>query len=472
MRAALAAVVLLAGCAGEPGVTEGGRARPAPVAAPARDAGERRADALLERALIDEGAFGFLRRLLAAAPNRLSGSAGADAAVAHCLQEMRTMGLANVRAEPVTVPRWVRGAKEACTVVAAAEGVGRELAVCALGNSIGTEVEGVTAEVVEVRSFEELAALGEAARGRIVFFNRPMPRAFRRTFQAYGSAAPQRSDGPAAAAAVGAVAALVRSLTTSIDRWPHTGSLSYREGVPVIPAQAVCTEDAEWLSAALRQGPVRLRLWQDCRMEGDVPSANVVGEIIGGERPDEIVLLGAHLDAWDLGHGAHDDGAGCAHVLEAMRLLSSGGDRPRRTIRAVLFMNEENGLRGALDYEALHRDALRRGSHVAAFETDSGGFAPEAFTCSLRGAELAAMRQRLSPLERLGMAPLVEGGGGGADISVLRPHGTVLFGLMVASHRYFDFHHTAQDRLEAVNPRELAVGAAALAFAALAVADA
>jgi hypothetical protein len=209
---------------------------------------------------------------------------------------------------------------------------------------------------------------------------------------------------------------------------------------------AICTADAEVLSRMLREGPVRVHLWQACRDEGEVESANVVGELVGSEHPEQVVLIGAHLDAWDLGEGAHDDGAGCAHVLEAMRLLLATGYRPRRTIRAVLFMNEENGLKGALGYAARHRAALVGGTHVAAIETDAGGFAPEAFTCSLRGAELAALQKWFEPLRELGMGPLLEGAGG-ADISVLKEHGTVLFGMGVAPHRYFDFHHSAQDRL-------------------------
>lgn len=426
-----------------------------------------RARALMVQALEEGQAFATLRDLVRVAPKRLSGSPGADAAVRFCLERMQAIGLQDVRAEPVMVPKWVRGPQEQGRVVAPRE---MELRVCALGGSVATPLEGITAEVIEVKSFEQLQAMGEQARGKVVFFNRAMPRALRRTFQAYGEAAPQRTSGASEAAARGAVAALVRSLTTSIDEWPHTGSLFYRDDVAKVPAMAVCTADAEVLSRLLREGAVRVHLWQGCADLGEVESANVVGEIRGSEHPGQVVLIGAHLDAWDLGEGAHDDGAGCAHVLEAMRLLVGSGFRPRRTIRAVLFMNEENGLRGAKGYGERHRQELLAHSHVAAIETDAGGFAPEAFTCSLRGVELEAMRPWFEPLRELGMGALLEGNGG-ADIGVLREHGTVLFGMGVTPHRYFDYHHSAQDVLATVNERELALGAAALAFAASVLAD-
>jgi carboxypeptidase Q len=456
-RAVVGSLLPLAACGAAP---EAARAPEPALVQRARD--------LQERALRDGRAYELLSGLLAAAPSRLSGSPGADAAVAWGLATMRELGLRNVRAEEVMVPKWVRGQRELCSVLSPRS---VELSICALGGSVATSPAGLTAEVLEVRSLEELRTIGDAAQGRIVFVNRPMPRAFRRTFQAYGETAAIRTNGASEAAAVGAVAVLVRSLTTSIDDLPHTGAMLYRDGFRRIPAAAISTQGAETLSAMLREGPVRLHLWLDCQDHGEVPSANVVGELVGSELPDEIVLLGAHLDAWDLGHGAHDDGAGCAHVLEAMRLLQAIGHRPRRTIRGVLFMNEENGLRGALGYAERHRAALEAGSHVAAIETDAGGFAPEAFTCSLRGAELEALRGLFVPLSELGMGTLVEGGAGGADIAVLAPYGTALFGLMVASHRYFDYHHTAADRLEAVNERELALGAAALAYAASVLAD-
>lgn len=453
MRIRLAVVLLFAACSSS---------APAPVAEP-RLAGA--CDQLFTRALADNAAIAMLGSLLDAAPKRLSGSPDYDAAVAWSVARMRGMGLQNVRAEPCTVPIWRRGAE-----TAAIAGTGASLRVTALGGSVGTDAAGVEAEVVEVRSFEQLAAMGEAARGKIVFFNRPMPRALRRTGSAYGEAVPQRSNGAIEAGKAGAVAALVRSMTTAIDGYPHTGAMSYADGVPKVPAAAIATADAERLSAALRDGPVRVRLTLTCATLGEGPGANVVGELPGSERPDEIVVVGGHLDAWDLGRGAHDDGAGCVHALEAVRLLQATGLRPKRTVRVVLFANEENGLRGAKAYAEAHRDEAAR--HVAAIESDAGGFTPLGFSCSLRDEAAEAVRRRLLPLQDFGAGAFLPGAGaGGADLGPLLALGVPCYGLVVDGQKYFDYHHTAVDDLGAVHERELALGAAAVAFAAFALAD-
>jgi carboxypeptidase Q len=423
-------------------------------------------DQLFRRALDDNAAIGTLASLLDAAPKRLSGSPGQDAAIAWSLAHMRSLGLANVRAEPCTVPVWVRGEERATMAGDAAP-----LRVTALGGSIGTGADGIEAEVVEVRSFEQLAAMGDAARGRIVFFNRPMPRALRRTGSAYGEAVPQRSNGAIEAGKAGGVAALVRSMTTAIDGHPHTGAMAYAEGTPQVPAAAIATADADRLSAALQRGPVRVRLVLTCESRGEGPGANVVGELPGLGRPEEIVLLGGHLDAWDLGRGAHDDGAGCVHALEAVRLLQATGLRPARTIRVVLFANEENGLRGARAYADAHAHEAAR--HVAAIESDAGGFTPLGFTCSLRDAAAETVRRRLLPLHDFGAGVFLPGAGaGGADIGPLHALGVPCYGMLVDGQKYFDFHHTSVDDLAAVHERELALGAAAMAFAAYALADA
>lgn len=446
-----------------PAATNGSAvASAAPAAAP--DVLRARANLLFERALADNRAHATLASLLAAAPNRLTGSKGYDDAVAWSLEHMRAIGLVNVRAETFPVPCWVRGTETAAMLAGDAE---TPLRVTALGGSVGTAEGGITAEVVEVRTFEQLRRMGDAARGKIVFFNRPMPRALMRTGQAYGEAVPQRSNGAIEAGKVGAVGAIVRSMTTTIDGNPHTGAMNYDPAVPAVPAAAIATADADLLSRALAAGPVMVRIELGCRMLPDVPGANVVGEIPGTERPDEIVVVGGHLDAWDLGTGAHDDGAGCVHALEAARLLLQSGWSPRRTIRIVLFANEENGLRGATNYDAMH--AHER--HVAALESDAGGFLPEGFTCSLSGEAAEPYARLLAPLKELGMGAFATGGGGGADIAPLGKRGTVLFGLLVAGHRYFDYHHSTLDRLEAVNERELALGSAAVAYAASVLAD-
>lgn len=421
---------------------------------------------LAERALGDNRAIELLQSLLTAAPKRLSGSPGYDTAVLWGLDYMRGFGFDNVRAEPCMVPCWVRGEERAWVMASLVV----PLRVCALGGSIGTPKEGIEAEVVEVRSFEELQALGERARGKIVFFNRPMPRILRRTGQAYGEAVPQRSNGAIEAGKVGAIGAIVRSVTTAIDGFPHTGAMHYDEAVPKVPAAAIATADAEALAAMCQHGPTRLRLVLGCETRPDVPGANVVGELLGSERPDEIVVIGGHLDAWDLGRGAHDDGAGVVHAIEAVRLLKVCGIQPKRTIRVVLFANEENGLRGAEAYAKDHAAELSR--HVAAIESDGGGFSPVGFSTSLRGEEAEAVRALFLPLQEVGAGVFATGAGaGGADIGPLHKAGVASFGLWVDGQRYFDYHHTVQDDLAQVNERELALGAAVLAYAASVLAD-
>lgn len=434
--------------------------------APTDAAQTARVQQLAMRALEDNQAIATLASLCETAPKRLSGSSGYDDAVRWAVATMRESGLQNVRAEPVMVPHWRRGAETASIV-------GDDpapLRVTALGGSVPTPAGGLEAEVVEVRSFEQLAQLGEAARGKIVFFNRPMPRALRRTGSAYGEAVPQRSNGAIEAGKVGAVAALVRSVTTAIDEHPHTGAMHYQDDVTKVPSAAIATIDAEELARRLKSGPVRVRLQLGCETLPDVEQANVVGELLGSERPDEYVVIGGHLDAWDLGTGAHDDGAGVAHVLEAVRLLQACGIRPRRTIRVVLFANEENGLRGAEAYAQAHQDELAR--HVAAIETDSGGFSPIGFSCSLRDDAAAVVRALFAPLLEIGAGVFVPGAGaGGADIAPLHKAGVPCFGLWTDGQRYFDYHHTEVDTLAMVNERELALGAAAIAFAASVLAD-
>lgn len=425
-----------------------------------------RAQAYVEAAL--EGrAFAMLRELCEVAPARLSGSANGQKAVEWGLATMRAIGLSNVRAEPVMVPHWVRGEPERCELLGEDDAVVEDLQVLALGGSEATPPGGVVAELVMVRSFEELAARGEEARGKIVFFNRPMPRIFANTFRAYGQAVPQRTSGAVEASRVGAVFALVRSMTTRIDDHPHTGAMVYQDGVPRIPSAAISTLDAESLAARIERGErVRLRIALHCATLPDVESANVVGEVPGGDLAHEIVTVGGHLDSWDAGQGAQDDGAGIAHTLEAARILVASGLRPRRTLRFVLFANEENGLRGGHAYRAAHAHE----SHFAAIESDAGADVPLGFGTTAKGARFAALREPLHALEPFGMGALTPGGGG-ADIGPLAELGAELFGLTVISHRYFDYHHSALDHIDSVNERALALGAAAVAWLAATLAE-
>lgn len=423
---------------------------------------------MLHAALREQGAYATLGRLVRHAPRRLSGSPGAAAAVEWARQEMTDMGLVNVRLEEVMTPRWVRG--DVCRVIAVVGGTEIPLAATALGGSVGTPVGGLEARVVEAKTFGQLRAMREKAKDAIVLFNRPWDRTLRNSFTAYSRMVNQRSSGAIEAAKAGAIAAVVRSVTSMPDDFPHTGAMRYADGVAKVPAAAISVVAANRLKALLdRHGDaLRVRIEMDCRTLAPVRSANVVGEITGRELPHEIVLIGAHLDAWDLAEGAQDDGAGVAHCLEAMRLIRSSGRPPRRTIRVCLYMNEENGLAGARAYAAQHAAELK--NHVLAIETDAGAGPPQHFGVSGGKKVVAALEPVSKVLRRYDLGGIVEGGGG-ADISTLAPAGVPLMGLRPADHRYFDIHHSAKDTIEHVHPRELSLGAGALAICAFAAAD-
>jgi carboxypeptidase Q len=397
---------------------------------------------------------------------RLTGSAGAAAAVEWALRAFQAEGL-SAWSEPVTVPAWRRGEERAELLAGGVVTGPQRLAVTALGNSPGTPPEGLSAEVVEVRSLEEVAALGERARGRLVFFNHAMARGG----PGYGDTAQLRTRGPAAAARAGAAGALVRSLATSSLRSPHTGMTSWRGASTPIPAAAVSVEDAELLHRLLGRGPVRVRLTLGCGFAtpATVASANVVAEVRGRERAEEVVLIGAHLDSWDLGTGAIDDGAGVVMVMEALRQIARQPVAPRRTVRAVLFMNEENGLEGGLGYAERHRQELPR--HVAALEADGGAGRPHGFTVTAGDGGLALVTTWATPLSALGVAA-VQAGGGGSDIEPLRAAGVPQLGLAQDTSRYFDWHHSAADTLDKVVPAELSAAAAAVAVMAWQLAEA
>jgi hypothetical protein len=419
------------------------------------------ADTVLQR-LLREGlsstyAHSLLTRLTAEAGLRLSGSPGSQKAITLTQHMMRECGLTSVRVESLMVPCWVRGPVEDAVLVDARGRRGDRLNVCALGGSIATPEEGITGEIVEVRSFEELRALGGAPRGKIVLFNRPMDPSLLNPGTAYGGAVDQRSTGAIEAARAGAVAALVRSMTLALDDVPHTGATRYADTIPALPIAAVSTRDAEALHAMILQGKKpRLRLRLSCQTLPDVSSANVLGELPGTERPEEVIVVGGHLDSWDKGTGAHDDGAGCMQAIEALRLLKEIGVKPRRTIRAVMFMNEENGSRGGRAYaEAPGRRTER---HIAAIESDGGGFTPRGL--DVQGDSTLLRRVlRWQPLfDALG-AGTIRSGHGGVDISPVIERGAAGFGLVVDQHRYFDYHHSANDTIDKVHPRELEMGA-------------
>jgi hypothetical protein len=419
---------------------------------------------LRENGLNGERAFAFLERITSAGP-RLTGSPQAAAAVDLARGLMEELGLDRVHTEPVEVGHWVRGKVAEASVLGGPSRAAIPLAVCALGGSVGTPDRGITAPVVEVRSLVEAASLGNSAKGKIVFFNRAMDRGTAEPFAAYGQAADQRVSGASAAARCGAAAVLVRSLTFRQDRNPHTGMLRYEADAPRIPAAAIATADADVLSALLKKdkgASVSLRM--DCRDKGKVLSANVAGEITGSELPSEIILLGGHLDSWDLAVGAHDDAAGCAAALEAVALLRDLGLRPRRTIRAVLFMDEEFGGTGGRAYAAAPQRKGER--HLVAAESDRGGFVPTGL--AIGGADRKAL-ERISPyadlLKPFGIASIVPGGGG-VDVGPLIANGAVPAAVLVNSQAYFDVHHSALDTAASVEPRELELQAIVLAVLA------
>jgi Zn-dependent M28 family amino/carboxypeptidase len=381
-------------------------------------------------------------------------------------------GLENVRLEPCLVTHWERGAPEVLKLVGPAEVAGEELSVLALGGSVATPEGGLTAGVVEVTSFEELAALGDGARGKLVFFNRPMDASLVNTFEAYGGAVGQRVRGAVEAARVGAVGAIVRSMTTRLDAFPHTGGMRYADDVARVPAVAISTLGAERLHALLAAGKdVRLHLELDCRQYEDAPSFNVVGELVGREKPEEVVVLGGHLDCWDVGQGAHDDGGPCCQTIEAVRLLRSLSLRPRRTLRVVLFMNEENGLKGARAYYAAHRDEMD--GHVMALESDAGAFTPRGFRTDAPPPARAVLEAIASLFAAAGAERVIEGaiGSGGADVSPMAASGVITTGYLPDPQRYFDLHHSAKDTLAEVSPRELELGAGLIAALVFVVAD-
>ena len=390
--------------------------------------------------------------------HRISGSAALDRAIAWAVAEMQRDGLENVHTERVMVPKWIRGAESAEIVAPTAH----SLTMLGLGDSVGTPPEGVQADVMVVRSFEELDAHGARARGKIVLFNVP--------FATYGETVRYRSQGPSRAARAGAVAVLVRAVGPPGLRTPHTGALQYAADAPKIPAAAITTEDSDRIQRMTDRGErVVVRLKMEARFERDVESANVVGEIRGREQPDEIVVVGGHLDSWDVGAGASDDGGGCVVTWEALRIMKKLNLRPRRTVRVVLFTNEENGGRGGQAYRDQHRAELAR--HVMMLESDGGVFRPVGF--GLTGNETARDTVRAIATLLSGIAAdQITPGGGGADIGPSVQEGRIpAMSLEVDGSKYFLIHHTPADTIDKIDPVEMAKCAAAVAVMAYVVAD-
>lgn len=444
---ALSAVLASAACA------QGGASARAPL--DRRYAGD--AGRLIHVALRDSAAYLRVAELTDRFGPRFSGTENLERAIDWILAEMRRDGLQNVRGEPVMVPRWVRGEERAELVSPR----GARLSMLGLGGSVGTGPEGITADVLVVGSFEELAARAGEARGKIVLFDVP--------FTNYGETVRYRRDGAVVAARAGAVAALIRSVASFSMQTPHTGSMRYDTAVAQVPIAALSVEDAAMLHRMQRRGDrVRVRLVMGARSFPDVPSRNVVAEIVGREKPEEVVVLGGHIDSWDVGVGAMDDAGGSVAAWEAVRLMKALGLRPRRTVRVVLWTNEENGLRGGRAYAEAHRAEVDR--HVLAMESDGGVFRPNGFRFVGSDAGLAVARQVAKLLEPIG-AGRMEHGGGEADIGPLLALGVPGMGLDVEGEKYFWYHHSDADRLEVLDPREVALCTATMAVMAYVIAD-
>jgi carboxypeptidase Q len=416
------------------------------------------AERLMKEAQTDHFAWNRLAELTDTYGNRLAGSPNLARAIAWAVESMKKDGLENVRAEKVMVPRWLRGAESAEIV----DPPRHPIAMLGLGGSVATPPAGIEADVIVVKSYDELNRRSAEIKGKIVLYNA--------VYTNYGQTNQYRTGGASAAARHGAVASLVRAIGPTGLRTPHTGGMTYAAGVPRIPAAAVAAEDAERLQRLADRGlRVRVRLRMEARFEADVESANVIGEIRGSEFPDEVVLVGGHFDSWDVGAGASDDGVGCVVTWDAARLMLKLGIRPRRTVRVVLFTNEENGLRGGTGY----RDAYLKQAeqHVLAIESDSGVFAPSRLGFTGSAEAQRVMREIATLLEPLGLQHLGPGGGG-ADIGPIAQAGKVpMLAYQGDSARYFTIHHTPADTIDRIAPEEVSKAAAALAVVTYVVAD-
>ncbi|MCO4761436.1 MAG: M20/M25/M40 family metallo-hydrolase [Myxococcales bacterium] len=402
--------------------------------------------------------------------HRLSGSASLEGAIDWAVQTLKAGGITNARREEVIVPHWVRGQESATLLSPKIAGQSVSMAMLGLGNSVGTPPAGVTSEVLVVHNDAEFHALGDRVHGKIVLFNNPMPAWTEHDGACYGKTVVYRVKGAIMAAKRGAVAVLIRSVTARSLRSPHTGMLRYDNKTRKIPAAALSTEDADRIDRLTQAGhKVRVRLTMGASFKTPSKSANVVAEIIGRERPEEVVIVSGHIDSWDVGQGAHDDGVGVIMAMETLMTLKRLGLQPRRTIRAVLWTNEENGMAGVRSYLKRHKAELP--NHVAAIEADAGGFLPVRWGVSVRDPErqrraaetVAAFLPRARAVAPAVASMTVKPGSSAPDVGWFRRHGVPALGLFTHGERYFDYHHTKADTVDKVDPQELSLSAAAMA---------
>jgi carboxypeptidase Q len=419
-------------------------------------------------ALTESSCYHNLEILCKTVGHRLSGSPQAQKAVEWGEKTMRDLGFDTVYLQEVMVPHWVRGKESLNISVAENEKEAKKnntqsksISVTALGGSVGTDgiLEG---ELIEVKTWEELRSFGEKKiKGKIVFLNRPMDEKSIVTFKSYGGCVDQRADGASEAARYGAKGVIIRSVTQADDDHPHTGSLHYNDSLPKIPAAAISTKNAEIISKEIASGKtVKIKLELGCEMLDDVKSYNVIGELRGSVNPKNIIVVGGHLDSWDKGEGAHDDGAGCVHSIEVLNILKNTGYKPKNTIRCVLFMNEENGVMGGKKYaEVAKSDGT---VHLAAIESDRGGFTPIGFSIDGTPAQIQKV-ESWKELFKPYQIHQFEKGYSGVDVGKLKNGQTLLMGFIPDSQRYFDHHHADTDVFESVHKRELELGSAAMA---------
>jgi hypothetical protein len=428
----------------------------------AQNADEIKFKEIYKSALTNSKCYSWLDDLSNKVGARLSGSLGAQKGVEYTKAQLETLGLDRVYLQEVMVPKWVRGEKEVAYILDNKSKI--SIPVCALGGSVATPKNGLTAAVIEVHSIKEIAELGEdKIKGKIVFFNRPMQPDNIETFTSYGGCVDQRFGGAKEASKFGAVATIVRSMNMRLDDFPHTGAQSYGD-LPkdqYIPAAAISTNAAELLSKSLKANPnLKFYLKQSCEQFEDVLSYNVIGEIKGSVYPDRIMVVGGHLDSWDLADGSQDDGAGVVQSMEVLNIFKNIGYKPKNTLRAVLFMNEENGGRGGKKYEELSK--ANNENHIFALESDSGGFTPRGFSFDTDQANLTKIQTWKGLFEPYLIHSFTKGHSG-ADIEPLTSSKIIKAGLHPDSQRYFDYHHAANDNFDGVNKRELELGAATMA---------
>lgn len=425
------------------------------------------ANSIVRKALVEEKGYMLLGEL-SHFGSRLSGSPNYYEAVEWAKDRMNDLGLANVRLQKIMGPHWVRGGDEILEV-AAENDVNRTFSIAALGKSVGTADTSIIAGIIEVTGFDDLELKKDYVKNKIVFYNTPYDRGEINTFRAYGKAVQYRVFGASRAAKYGAKAVIIRSVDSKIDNVPHTGVMLYDKDFPKIPAAAIANRDAEYLSSTLSVNPrLKLRLKLSCKNLPDTSAYNIIGEIKGTEFPDEIIVIGGHFDSWDKGFGMHDDGAPCIQTMEAIYLLKTLGIQPKRTIRCVLFADEEISGRGAIKYAELAA-ADSTVKHIAAIESDRGAFTPRGFSVKTDSVSLGKMLLWLPVLNEASI-DWIRPGGSGADVAKIK--GTkALLGYVPDGQRYFDLHHSDNDIFETVHPREMELGSAAIAIMALLLSD-